>query len=31
MKGLVPVEMIDNKIYLIRSERVTVDSDLAEL
>ena len=31
MKELMPVEMIERKIYLIRGHRVLLDSDLAEL
>ena len=31
MKALIPVEMIERKIYLIRGEKVMLDSDLAEL
>lgn len=30
-KSLIPVEKINSKIYLIRSEKVLLDSDLAEL
>jgi len=30
-KAIVPVELIEKKIYLIRSHRVMLDSDLAEL
>lgn len=31
MKGLIPAEIIEQKIYLLRSEKVMVDTDLAEL
>jgi hypothetical protein len=31
MKALVPVELIENKIYLIRGQKVMLDRDLAEL
>lgn len=31
MKALVPVEVIERKIYLIRGEKVMLSSDLAEL
>ncbi|MDP2158793.1 MAG: ORF6N domain-containing protein [Nitrospirota bacterium] len=31
MKELIPVEIIERKIYLIRGEKVMLDSDLAEL
>ncbi|MBI5675051.1 MAG: ORF6N domain-containing protein [Nitrospirae bacterium] len=31
MKELIPVEIIEKKIYLIRGEKVMLDSDLAEL
>ena len=31
MDSLVPVEMIEKKIYLIRGHKVMLDSDLAEL
>ncbi len=31
MKALIPVEMIERKIYLIRGEKVMLSSDLAEL
>jgi hypothetical protein len=31
MKALIPVEMIERKIYLIRGEKVLLSSDLAEL
>ena len=31
MKGLIPVEVIERKIYLIRGQKVMLDSDLAEL
>lgn len=31
MKELIPVEIIENKIYLIRGEKVILDSDLAVL
>lgn len=31
MKELIPVEIIENKIYLIRGEKVMLDSDLAAL
>lgn len=31
MDDLVPIERIENKIYLIRGQRVMLDSDLAEL
>jgi len=31
MKGLVPIERITNKIYLIRDTKVMLDRDLAEL
>jgi hypothetical protein len=31
MKALIPVEMIERKIYLIRGHKVMIDSDLAEL
>jgi len=31
MKALVPIEMIERKIYLIRGQKVMLDSDLAEL
>jgi phage regulator Rha-like protein len=31
MKGIVPVEVIERKIYLIRGEKVMLSSDLAEL
>src|SRR4030042_5765407 len=31
MESLVPVEMIEKKIYLIRGHKVMLDSDLAEL
>lgn len=31
MKVLVPIEMIERKIYLIRGQKVMLDSDLAEL
>jgi hypothetical protein len=31
MKDIIPLEMIERKIYLIRGHRVMLDSDLAEL
>jgi len=31
MKAIVPIEMIERKIYLIRGQKVMLDSDLAEL
>ena len=31
MKELIPVEVIERKIYLIRDEKVMLDSDLADL
>jgi hypothetical protein len=31
MDGLVPTEVIENKILLIRSQKVMLDADLAEL
>lgn len=31
MKTLIPVEMIEQKIYLIQGHKVMLDSDLAEL
>lgn len=31
MKELIVVEMIEKKIYLIRGQKVMLDSDLAEL
>ena len=31
MKDLIPVEIIERKIYLIRGEKVMLSSDLAEL
>ena len=31
MKELIPVEIIEKKIYLIRGHKVILDSDLAEL
>jgi len=31
MKALIPIEVIERKIYLIRSQKVMLDSDLAEL
>lgn len=31
MKMLVPIEMIENKIFLIRNQKVMVDVDLAQL
>ncbi len=31
MKGIIPVEVIERKIYLIRGEKVMLSSDLAEL
>ena len=31
MKELIPVEIIENKILLIRGEKVMLDADLAEL
>ncbi len=31
MTGLIPVERIESKIYLIRGQKVMIDSDLAEL
>jgi phage regulator Rha-like protein len=31
MKALIPIEMIERKIYLIRGEKVMLSSDLAEL
>ncbi|OGC25644.1 hypothetical protein A2291_04440 [candidate division WOR-1 bacterium RIFOXYB2_FULL_42_35] len=31
MKGLIPIESIENKIYLIRGQKVMLDRDLAEL
>jgi len=31
MKALVPVELIERKIYLIRGQKVMIDRDLAEL
>ena len=31
MKALIPIEVIEEKIYLIRSHKVMLDSDLAEL
>ncbi len=30
-KALIPVEMIERKIYLVRSHKVMLDSDLAQL
>ena len=30
MEALVPMERIENKIYLIRGQKVMLDSDLAE-
>lgn len=31
MKELIPVEIIEKKIYLIRGQKVMIDRDLAEL
>jgi len=31
MKELIPIEIIERKIYLIRGQKVMLDSDLAEL
>jgi hypothetical protein len=31
MKALIPVEMIEKKILLIRDEKVMLDADLAEI
>jgi hypothetical protein len=31
MKNLIPVERIENRIYLIRGQKVMLDRDLAEL
>jgi hypothetical protein len=31
MKELIPAEIIENKIYLIRGQKVMLDKDLAEL
>ena len=31
MKALIPIEIIERKIYLIRSQKVMLDSDIAEL
>lgn len=31
MKGIIPAEVIERKIYLIRGEKVMLSSDLAEL
>lgn len=31
MKGIIPVEVIERKIYLIRGEKVILSADLAEL
>ena len=31
MNGMIPVEKIERKIYLIRGEKVMLSSDLAEL
>ncbi len=31
MKALIPAEVIERKIYLIRGHKVMLDSDLAEL
>jgi phage regulator Rha-like protein len=31
MKAVIPIEIIERKIYLIRSQKVMLDSDLAEL
>ncbi len=31
MKAIVPIEVIERKIYLIRRQKVMLDSDLAEL
>jgi ORF6N domain len=31
MKALIPVEMIEKKILLIRGEKMMLDADLAEL
>jgi hypothetical protein len=31
MKKLIPVEIIESKIYLIRGQKIMLDSDLAEL
>jgi len=31
MKDLIPIERIENKIYLIRGQKVMIDKDLAEL
>ena len=31
MKGLIPIESVENKIYLIRGQKVMLDRDLAEL
>ena len=31
MESLIPVEIIERKIYLIRDHKVMLDSDLAEL
>lgn len=31
MTDIIPIETIENKIYLIRSQKVMLDSDLAEL
>ncbi len=31
MKNIIPIERIENKIYLIRGEKVMLDKDLAEL
>lgn len=31
MPNIIPIEIIENKIYLIRSQKVMIDSDLADL
>jgi hypothetical protein len=31
MKALIPIEIIEKKIYLIRGQKVMLDSDIAEL
>ncbi len=31
MANMIPLEKIENKIYLIRSQKVMIDRDLAEL
>ncbi len=31
MKALIPTELIERKIYLIRGQKIMLDSDLAEL